>query len=315
MPLKPGNFYKEIISNGKLYAIQKADLKFRVSEVIEKIFVRNGQMITPGTVLAEVEKTTIENQLTRAKANYEKACLEMQDQLITMGFQTIDSTKIPAQKWKVASIKSGLENATLDLTSAEYAYKNRKLVAPFGGVVCNLKAKENNLSTQDVFCTLIDNSTFEAEFPVMESELGNIARNQTVSVVAFAIDSTAQQGVITEINPMVNENGLVTVKARISNSRHNLCEGMNVRIVVRKAFANKYVVPKQAVLQRQGRQVVFTVENGRAIWNYVKITDENSTSYAIVEDDERADLKGKDVIISGNLNIAHDAEVEILEKK
>ncbi len=314
MTLKAGNFYKEIISNGKLYAIWKVDLQFRVSEIIQRIFVHNGQKIDKGTILAEVEESKLKNQLKRAKSNYEKACLEMQDQLISMGVNNFDSTQIPSQKWKVASIKSGFENAVLDLEIANYDYKNRKLIAPFGGIVCNLRGKEGNLSTQDVFCTLIENSTFEAEFSIMESELNFVYINQPVLIIAFSGDSITHQGIISEINPIINENGLVKVKAKIINNGHNLFEGMNVHIIVRKVFANKLVVPKQAVLERQGRKIVFTVESGQSIWNYVKITGENSTNYSIEEDDEQTELQGKDVIISGNLNLAHEAEVEVKNK-
>lgn len=312
--LKSGVFEKEIISNGKLTALRKADLKFRVSELIEKIYVHNGQRVEKGALLASVEKEKIENQLKRARANYEKAMVEMQDQLITMGYQTMDSTKIPPVKWKTASIKSGLQNATLDLENALYDYRNTTLSAPFNGVISNLKVKESNLSTQDIFCTLIDNAVFEAEFQVMEPELEHITINQRVLVIPFAVDTTAIQGAISEINPVINENGLVTIKARVKNTSNKLVEGMNVRLIITKNVSGMLVVPKQAVVQRQGKNVLFTAEEGRAKWHYVRIVDENSNSYAVTEDDENGEISGRDVIISNNLNIAHNAEIDIISE-
>lgn len=312
--LKPSIFEKEIISNGKLTALRKADLKFRVSELIEKIYVHNGQRVEKGALLASVEKEKIENQLKRARANYEKAMVEMQDQLITMGYPTMDSTKIPPVKWKTASIKSGLQNATLDLENALYDYRNTTLSAPFSGVVSNLKVKESNLSTQDIFCTLIDNTVFEAEFQVMEPELEHITINQRVLVTPFAVDTTAIQGSLSEINPVINENGLVTVKARVKNISNKLVEGMNVRLIIIKNVSGMLVVPKQAVVQRQGKNVLFTAEEGRAKWHYVRIVDENSASYAVTEDDDNGEISGRDVIISNNLNIAHNAEIDIISE-
>jgi hypothetical protein len=105
----------------------------------------------------------------------------------------------------------------------------------------------------------------------------------------------------------VDENGLVTVKALVPNTRNALFEGMNVRVIIRKVVPGQLVVPKQAVVQRQGREVVFVLEDGLAKWNYVKTGRENSTSYTITEGLQA----GMKVIISGNLNLAHDAEVEV----
>lgn len=307
MVLKSDIFYKEIISNGKLYAIQKADIKFRVSEVIEKILVKNGDIVEGGTILARLNTFTYHNKLLRARSAYEKAKLDLQDILIGQGYKSADSTNIPQQIWKIARIKSGMDNASLDLQNAEFDYRNTELKAPFRGTVCNIKIKEQNLAGTDPFCTLVDNSTFEAVFQVLESELHNLSEKQLVSVIPFALDSAAQPGVITEINPIIDENGLVTAKAKVSNTHNNLCEGMNVRVLAKKAFPNRLVVPKSAVVLRSGKEVVFTLEGNLAKWNYVKTGEENTTSYTIIE----GLTCGMKVITSGNLNLGHDAEVII----
>jgi RND family efflux transporter MFP subunit len=311
MDLQTGVFYKEIISNGRLYAIRKADLKFRVTEMIEKINVKNGDMVEKDAILATLDNFSYLNKLQHARYAFEKTKLDMQDALLGQGYQTMDSTKVPQAIWKVSRIRSGYDNALFDLQSAEYDYQNTILRAPFRGIVCNLTAKEHNLPTNDAFCTLVDNTSFDAVFQLLEPELGNVVVNQPVAVIPFALDSTAQPGVITEINPLVDENGLVTVRARIDNPRNMLYEGMNVRVIVRKVFPGKLVVPKSAVVLRLGKEVVFTLEKNLAKWNYVKTGDENTSSYTIAEG-----LKtGMKVIISGNLNLGHDAEVIVIKNE
>lgn len=303
--LKTGTFCKEILCNGKLYALKKADIRFRVSEVIEKINVTNGESVPSGTILATLENYTYSLRLKRSIVAYNKAKVDMQDVLIGQGYQSADSSSVPANVWKMASIKSGLENAKFDLESAQYDFQNSILKAPFAGTICNLKVKEHNLPGNEPFCTLVDNTTFEASFQILESEIGNVTPGMPVFVIPFASDSTAQPGVVSEVNPLVDENGLVTVKAKINNSHNRLYEGMNVRVVVRKIIPNRLVVPKTAVVLRTGKEVVFTFENGHAIWNYVKTGDENTTSFTIIDG-----LKpGMKVITSNNLNLGHDAEV------
>lgn len=86
---------------------------------------------------------------------------------------------------------------------------------------------------------------------------------------------------------------------------------MNARIIIEKTLLNQLVVPKSAVVERSGRKVVFTYENGLAKWNYVSIAHENETSVVIAEG-----LKvGALVIIEGNLNLGHDAKVEIKKQQ
>ncbi len=308
MDLKPCFFYKEILSNGKLYALHKADLKFRVSEEIEKIYVKNGDFVEKNAVLAKVNSFNYYNQLQRARVQYEKAYTVMQDQLLGQGYNIADSANIDPKVWKMASAKSGLTEASINLEAAEFSYKNTTLTAPFSGVIANLTMKEHNMvSASETFCTLIDNSVFNAEFQVLESELGSISSGQPVVAIPFSLDTIPYEGYITEINPLIDEHGLATIKAQIKNTRKALYEGMNVRISIRKPIPGQIVVPKQAVLQRQGKEVVFTYENGHAIWNYVKTGDENSDYFIITEG-----LKpGMKVIVSNNLNLGHNAEVTI----
>lgn len=71
------------------------------------------------------------------------------------------------------------------------------------------------------------------------------------------------------------------------------------------------VIPKSALVLRSGKQVVFTLKNDMAIWNYVQTQLENSDSYTLVgEEIKEGDL----VIATGNVNLAHEAPVTVVEE-
>jgi hypothetical protein len=87
-----------------------------------------------------------------------------------------------------------------------------------------------------------------------------------------------------------------------------------VRVLVEKDVPNQYVVPKSAVVLRDNFEVLFKIVNGKAYWNYVKVVYENSSSYAVIPhpDKNTASLApGDTIIVSGNLNLAHESVVEI----
>ena len=84
---------------------------------------------------------------------------------------------------------------------------------------------------------------------------------------------------------------------------------MCIRDRVNKQVKNVIVVPKEALVLRSNKKVVFTLENGVAKWNYVTELHENSTHYAIKKGEN---LKRTDtIIVSGNMNLSHDAKVNV----
>lgn len=312
MVLRRTVFQKELVSNGKLVALQRSVLKFRTSEVLEYLPVKNGSRVKKGQVIARLRQYTLKQNLDKARLTLDQAKIQMEDILLTMGYDNTRQDKVPSNQLHYARIKSGLATAEISLRQAQFNYDATVLKAPFSGKIANLKYKKyDQVSAGTDFCTLIDDSRLEVVFPVMETELREVQPGKEVSVIPFATN-TPVKGRVAEINPAVEENGLVKVRALCSNPG-TLLDGMNVRVLVRNAVPGKLVVPKSAVLLRQNLEVLFKYKNGEAYWTYVNIEMENSDSYAVVANKDRgASLQpGDTVIISGNLNLAHGSKVEI----
>ena len=294
--LNTTDFNHELISNGKLSARNFVDLKFESAEPIAKIYVKNGDRVTKGQKLAELSTFRLANKTAQAKDALERAKLELQDVLIGQGYKLEDSTKVPPATMQLVKIKSG------------YDQRNAVLTAPFDGVVANLFAKQfNTASTSDVFCSIIDTRTLEAAFTVLESELPLIKTGDRVEVAPFALSDVMAEGRISEINPLVDKDGMVQVKAAV-NDKGKLFEGMNVRVSIHRSLGKQLVVPKSAVVLRSGKQVVFTLTEDKAYWNYVHTGLENADSYTIVDGLKEGDI----VITSGNINLAHEAPVKVI---
>lgn len=317
--LKKQVFNHELISNGKVSAYGQADLRFESSEVIAHIYVKNGDRVRKGQKLAELDKFRLTNRLSQTKDALEKAKLELQDVLIGQGYAVDDFGKVPEETMKLAKVKSGYEQSRVQYELAKREEEHATLTAPFDGVVANLFAKSHNMAnTSEAFCRIVDTQGMEADFAVLESELPLIKKNDRVIITPYADNVNKYEGSISEVNPLVDDNGMVKVKARV-DGKGNLFSGMNVRISVRRSLGNQLVIPKTAVVLRSGKQVVFTLENGKAKWNYVLTGLENAESCIV---SNKADagvtdglLEGDTVIISGNVNLAHEAEVTVNDKK
>ena len=297
------------MSNGKISARGKADLRFETSEVIAHIYVKNGDRVQKGQKLADLDKFRLEQKLSQSEDALLKAELELKDVLIGQGYSPDDFNKVPVETMKIAKVKSGYEQSKAQYESAKYDVEQATLVAPFDGVVANLFEKEHNIpKTSEAFCRVINAGTMEVDFTVLESELPLIKVGDKVEVTPYASAAGVRQGSISEINPLVDENGMVRVKARV-NGGNKLFDGMNVRVSVKRSVGEQLVIPKTAVVLRSGKQVVFTLKDGKAMWNYVHTGLENMEEYTITDGLE----EGMEVIVTGNVNLAHEAPVKVIK--
>jgi RND family efflux transporter MFP subunit len=308
--LEYGNFSYELISNGTVAAMQKAELKFQSQEIVRKIYVKNGVRVTKGQKIAELDKFKLETALSQSKEALERARLDLQDVLIGQGYTMADSAKIPPEVMRIAKIRSNYEQSLNNYIVAEYNLNAATLYAPFAGVVANLTAKEFNQPGGDAFCTVIDNRSPEVVFNVLENELSLLRLNDAVIVSPFSQPDYTVEGRISEINPMIDKNGMVRVKAVINNRDNKFYEGMNVKVRVQRVLGKQLIIPKSALVLRTNRKVVFTLKDNRANWIYVETAQENSTSYVVTDGLH----EGDSIIYEGNINLAHESPVELRVK-
>ena len=298
-----------MICNGRLMARRVVDLSFKNNEPIISIYVKNGDFVKKGDKIAAVDDFVLNHKLNMALETLEKSKLELQNLLIGQSYSLKDSADIPASVMKTVRVKSGYDNALSAYAMSKREKNESVLIAPFDGVIANLYTTElNPASQQQPFCRIIDQNSLEASFTVLESELNAVKCGNKVTVNAFSVPGEIITGTISEINPLVEESGMVRVRASVKKNK-NLFEGMNVRVKINHSVPSKFVIPKSAVVVRKGKYVVFTYNEGKAIWNYIDILFENSTDYAI----ESATIHEGDLIITeGNINLSNDATVKVL---
>ena len=226
---------KELPSNsltatGKVKAANYTDLYFRSQELIAHVYVKNGARVGKGQKIADLEVFALNSQLRQAEISLEQDKLELQDILIGQGYAPDHLDKVPADMMKLAKVKSGYEQADLQKENALREMENATLVAPFDGVIANLTAKPHHMaSSSEPFCRIIQTSNMEVEFQVLENELHLIKMGQKVEIVPQATTVGVQQGEICSMNPLVNEKGLIQVRARVKGNV-GLMEGMNVTV-------------------------------------------------------------------------------------
>ncbi|MBQ3812047.1 MAG: efflux RND transporter periplasmic adaptor subunit [Bacteroidales bacterium] len=307
--LKRNTFHMQLVANGKLVAAQRSALYFRESGQIVEIDVQNGSALRRGSIIARLDDTEQRVALESARINLERSRLDYLDVLAGLGYSVTDTVSIPAEVRNLAGIRSGFSAARNDYAKAQRALDGTVLRAPFVGKVANLKLKKWDHTDSEPFCMLIADGSFEVTFSALESEYSFLETGQKVSVTPFGSEHMVY-GRIVSINPIVDRYGQISVTATIPG-RSGLLDGMNVKVTVDKDLSSQLVVPKSAVVIRDGLEVVFRYNDGYADWVYVHTLSANSKSYSIEANLERgAHLEEGDlIIISGNLNLANGSRV------
>jgi RND family efflux transporter MFP subunit len=298
-------------TTGKLIPHQQSSIHLKASGIIQKLPIKEGQLLKKGELIAALEDKTLQLALEEKELAFQEAIVNKKDLLIANGGKAAVDTSVSPDRLDLILTISGFRRAKQGIKQAQFQLDQTKIYAPFSGIIADLKVNQYQQGNagQEI-CRLFNPHTFEAEFQLTESEALRIKINQAVKVSPLAMPEKSFSAIITTINPIVNQQGLVTVRAKLKNSKQQrLLDGMNVNVQIQRTIPNQLLIPKSALVLRSGKKVVFTYDEKEQVakWNYVVISYENENQLAISDGLQAGDL----VIYQGNLNLSHDAAVEI----
>lgn len=298
------------LASGALHAARQVELALPAGGVLVELPLNEGDYVAAGALLAHLDDTDLRFRLRQARLQLDDARINKADLLLAQGGRAGVDSSVSAEKLALIHTLSGYDKAVLAVEQAEQELARARLQAPFAGLVANLKAKRyQQVGAGQTLCTLIDPASFEVRFQLLEREALRVRPGQTVRVRPAALPDREWTAAVSAVNPVVSEQGLVTLHARLQGDTRRLFEGMNVDVAIEQAVPDQVVIPKSAVVLRSGREVVFTYDpaSGLAKWHYVTVAYENDRAVAVGEGLQPGDL----VIYEGNLNLDHDAEVQV----
>ncbi|NBB99839.1 MAG: efflux RND transporter periplasmic adaptor subunit [Bacteroidetes bacterium] len=210
----------------------------------------------------------------------------------------------------VQAAVSGLAAAEQRLERAELALERTRITAPYGGRVADLEAEVGQrVGAGEEVAKLLDDSRMKVRVDVLESDLVRMTQGGTVRARLPALEDRTVEGTIHAINPRVDPaTGTGRVTAAIPNPDGRLVGGLFAYVELEtERLPDRLVVPADAVLVRQGRDLVFRVADGRAEWVYVEV-GARSGDHVEITDGLRP---GDRVAVAGHFALAHDAPVEV----
>jgi len=293
-----------INTSGIVWASVEAIAQSKSAGTVIDVRVKNNTNVKAGQLLVELDHEFQQLQLEKATVNLKEKQISFEDQI--MGYsQGGDSVRMQGAKDNIR-ISSGLAVAEIAYKEAKLEFQNTFIRAPISGIVSDLTLQPGNpVATDQVICKIHDPTRMNVECLVLEEDASKIKKGIKADVNLLAHNETTFDAVVDEINPRVDENTKqVRVKLKLNNSQ-GLFPGMHVQVTIKVPYKSHIIVPKEAIVVRSGKTVVFTMKGNLAKWNYVTTGNENGKEVEILEGIQ----EGDSVIITNNLQLAHDAPV------
>lgn len=290
-----------INSSGTITSENELTISFQSSGYLEKLSIKNGDRVRKGQVIGELENVQQEFNLEKAQNSYNKAYLTFKDDSLgRLG-------RMNKEVMNTMTVNAGIREAELNLKEAQINLENTILKSPITGIIAEVKEKQGDIISSGTELSVVyDPVNLELTAKVLESDYQYIKKGLIADIYPLAFKDQSFQAYVKEINPKVDDQGMVELKLKLKETL-GLLPGMSATAVIRVPQSKNIIVPREALVIKTGRPVVFTFENGIAKWKYVEIGLDNGIDLEILSGLN----DGDQVIISDNLQLAHEALVSI----
>ncbi len=338
-------------AEGRVRARHASEIKFERAGRIDRIYVREGQRVSRGQVLVRLDDRELRLSLEEATSRYlqglgrlaveedaeregngaertlerQRAELERRersgeisrDERLDLELELgMTAVRDGAYRRELLEVRSGVAAARADAARLRIELERTEVRAPFAGVVSGLELSPGeNAQVGQAVCRLVDDVNVEAAIGVLESDLALVAVGKPALLEVPALGrSIALQ--IDVVDPEVAvDSRTCRVLLRLRGDEQGVKPGMFVRAsIAGEVLADRLLVPREAIVTRDGRPVLFKVEDDRAKWVYVQLGRQNDQLVEIERIDQGGPLEpGTQVVVSNHLTMTHDAKIKVKE--
>lgn len=314
-PVRRGDLVLTVTTTGQVVSEAVALLKSEVSGTVSRVAVRPGDRVRRGQVLVAFDPKPLDLAVSEAEAAVEQARVQFRD--LTYPDSLVTGRPPTEEQRRVAAVRSGLQAALVRLEKAKLDRERATVVSPFDGMVDRVEVAPGvRVSVGEPLVRVVDLSQLRVEANVLEHDLPFVRDGGEATVSSAATGGRSIRGRIVAILPMVDtasRSGRVYVRLPANSG---LRPGMYADVRLEAArLANRILVPARAVIQRDGRPLVFVVKEGRAQWVYINPGRSNGSETEVLPDTATGSIPvqvGDQVIVEGHITLAHDAPVRVI---
>ena len=296
-----------LTASGYVVAQVKAAVASKGTGRLEYLAVIEGDHVKKGNIIGRIESGDVEAVLGQAKAGLESAKADLEETVANFERQKklFEQYSISKAEYDIANARykrsvAGVQLAEAGVRSAEVQVENTFIRAPFDGTVLNKNANVGEVITpfgaaagsRGALVTLADMSSLEVEADVSESNIEKIIPNQPCEITLDAFPEKRYRGFVHKIIPTADRaKATVLTKIRFNDRDDPVLPEMSAKVLFLNKKENtavensapKLTVPSSAVVQRNGRNVVFIIREEKVTEISVVIGDSMGTLVEVKE--------------------------------
>lgn len=313
--VRDGDLVLSVTTTGQVRSDGEAMLKAEVAGTVEKVLVRPGDRVRRGAPLVTLDPRPFDLAVAEAQAAVDEAQVRYYDAVAP---DSIVLKRPPSEdQRRIALTRSGLQTARVRLERAQLDRERATITAPYNGMVDRVDISQGERVAAGANITRVVNlDALRIEASVLEHDLPLIKEGGVAVITSAAAPDEAVTGRITAVLPVIDSttrSGRAYVRLAGGGK---LRPGMyaDVRLEASR-LPNRRLVPARAVIERDGRPLVFVVKDGRAQWVYIQPGRTNGIDTEVLPDSATGQIPvevGDEVIVEGHLTLTHDAPVRVI---
>lgn len=265
-----------------------------------------GDRVNAGQILAVVEKEVLESQFKLAKENLAKAEKDLDRCRNLHGGEAITGQQLEA---------AGLArlSALTELTTIGKQLQNTVVKAPISGVISNRLTDNGTYLTPGMHVFTISNQNhmnFRAK--LAGSDLAELSPGLSVRLIADALPDQIFHGKVKTIGVVSDLSGRYEVEIEVSNREGFIRSGMTgVANFIFSEQKSRMVIPRASIVGSIFDASVFVVEGDTVLERKINVELLENNLVAVTSGLQ----PGENVVISGQINLAHGSPVDVKQAK
>ncbi len=273
---------------------------------VVEVAASSGAMVSEGELIFALDERSERAALAEAEATLTQAEAEY------LRYRELEEENVAADA-RLEEARGAFRRAEAVVDAADVTLDNRRVTAPFGGVLSVLDLDPGErVDPATIVTTLDDLSTVEVGFAMPERYFGSVEAGQTVRLSGAAYPDRAFEGRVTFVEPRIGEDSRsFVVRAEVPNDDRALVGGMFMNATLVFGTRESLTVPDDAIISEGSATYVYVVADGTAARTDVSlgIRQDGRTEVADgLTADDRVVTTGYDTISNGDpVRVSEDA--------
>ena len=331
-------------AGGYIVAESEITVSSKVAGRIATLNIREGDLVSKGDIIAVLENDELRTQLEEAQANLKKASLNLQykqelhekdvidlrrqselfkESLISPSQLDKEEKSLVISRLELDQAKSELEVCKKKLQLAKIRFEESTIRAPITGTVIDKIADVGEMlfpmktmegKSGSAILALADLRVMNVEVDINEDDIKKIKLKRPALITPDSFPEKTYQAEVIEISPMADrQKNVVPIKVRIKNPDEHLKPDMSAKVIFQEKISDEPTgkvamkIPRDAVINKKGEDIVFVIEDSKAIERVVQLGALQG-EYVVVE---KGLSDGEQIVIEGQALLSSKDKVSV----